>query len=51
MLLNSHAHFDHCGGLAELKANTGANLLIMQGDVETVESGGASDLAEAPKEE
>jgi metallo-beta-lactamase class B len=43
MLLNSHAHFDHCGGLAALKDVTGASLLVMQGDVEAVESGGASE--------
>jgi len=42
ILLNSHAHFDHCGGLKALKEKTGASLLVMQGDVEAVESGGAS---------
>jgi metallo-beta-lactamase class B len=42
ILLNSHAHFDHCGGLLALKESTGASLLVMQGDVEAVESGGVS---------
>ncbi|HET9157693.1 MAG TPA: MBL fold metallo-hydrolase, partial [Myxococcaceae bacterium] len=27
LLLNSHAHYDHCGGFAELKRRTGARLL------------------------
>jgi metallo-beta-lactamase class B len=40
LILNSHAHFDHCGGLKALKDATGAKLLVMEGDVEAVESGG-----------
>lgn len=40
ILLNSHAHFDHAGGLAELKKLTGAKLIIMAGDVEAIENGG-----------
>ncbi len=28
-LLNSHAHFDHAGGLAELKKRTGAKFVAM----------------------
>lgn len=39
ILLNSHAHFDHSGGLAELKAETGAKLYAMQGDVSALEAG------------
>lgn len=39
ILLNSHAHFDHSGGLAELKAATGAKLYAMQGDVSALEGG------------
>lgn len=31
-LLNSHAHYDHAGGLAELKRRTGAKLVAMAGD-------------------
>lgn len=40
ILLNSHAHFDHAGGLAELKRRSGATLMVMAGDVETIETGG-----------
>jgi len=39
ILLNSHAHFDHSGGLAELKRDTGATLAAMQGDVSALEGG------------
>lgn len=39
VLLNSHAHFDHSGGLADLKAATGAKLHAMEGDVSALEGG------------
>ena len=39
ILLNSHAHFDHSGGLAELKAITGARLFATEGDRSSLESG------------
>lgn len=39
ILLNSHAHFDHSGGLAQLKADTGAKLHAMEGDVSALEGG------------
>jgi metallo-beta-lactamase class B len=39
ILLNSHAHFDHSGGLADLKAVTGAKLHAMEGDVSALEGG------------
>lgn len=39
ILLNSHAHFDHSGGLADLKAATGAQLHAMEGDVSALEGG------------
>lgn len=39
ILLNSHAHFDHSGGLADLKAATGAKLHAMEGDVSALEGG------------
>ena len=38
-LLNSHAHYDHCGGLAELKKASGAQMVASQGDAETLRSG------------
>jgi metallo-beta-lactamase class B len=39
ILLNSHAHFDHSGGLAQLKNKTGAQLAAMEGDVSALEGG------------
>lgn len=38
-LLSSHAHFDHAGGLARLKADTGAKLVASEGDVYALEKG------------
>lgn len=38
-LLNSHAHFDHSGGLAELKRLTGAELVASAGDRPALDSG------------
>jgi metallo-beta-lactamase class B len=39
LILNSHAHFDHAGGLAKLKRDSGARLLISEGDKPIVERG------------
>ena len=39
ILLNSHAHDDHAGGLAEMKRLTGAQVLVMRGDDKIVASG------------
>ena len=39
ILLNSHAHFDHSGGLARLKADTGAKFHASTGDKPFLESG------------
>jgi metallo-beta-lactamase class B len=39
ILLNSHAHFDHSGGLAKLKADTGAKFIASTGDAPFLESG------------
>jgi metallo-beta-lactamase class B len=38
-LLNSHAHYDHCGGLAKLKQDSGALLLASAPDSETLNTG------------
>lgn len=38
-LLNTHAHFDHSGGLATLKQASGAKLLVSEGDVSALEGG------------
>jgi metallo-beta-lactamase class B len=39
ILLNSHAHFDHAGGLAQLKADSGAQLYASAGDAPILQSG------------
>lgn len=43
ILLSSHAHYDHAGGLAALEKATGAKLEIMAGDVPAFERGGVGD--------
>jgi metallo-beta-lactamase class B len=43
-LLNSHAHCDHAGGLAELKKVTGAKFLASEGDATLLRSGGHGDF-------
>jgi metallo-beta-lactamase class B len=43
-LLNSHAHFDHAGGLAELKKLTGATVAAMAPDAELLKKGGQGDF-------
>jgi metallo-beta-lactamase class B len=44
ILLNSHAHFDHAGGLAELKKLTGAKFLASEGDAQLLCDGGRGDF-------
>jgi len=39
IILNTHAHFDHSGGLARLKADTGARFYAAQADVYALERG------------
>jgi metallo-beta-lactamase class B len=39
ILLNTHAHFDHAGGLAAMKRDTGAMLEAMAQDVPALEQG------------
>jgi metallo-beta-lactamase class B len=48
VLLNSHAHFDHAGGLAALQKASGAALWISEGDADIVASGGATDPTTGP---
>ena len=38
-LLNSHAHYDHCGGLGALKKASGAVMVASAGDKTTLETG------------
>ena len=42
-LINSHAHYDHAGGLAELSRQTNAKLLISEADAGLLASGGKGD--------
>jgi metallo-beta-lactamase class B len=44
ILLISHAHWDHNAGSALIKELTGAKYMIMDADVEAVESGGKTDF-------
>jgi metallo-beta-lactamase class B len=43
VLLNSHGHFDHAGGLAALQKASGAELWVSEGDADIVAAGGAGD--------
>jgi metallo-beta-lactamase class B len=45
ILLSTHAHADHAGGLAQLKAASGARLYAGAADVELLERGGRGDFA------
>jgi len=44
ILLISHAHWDHDAGSALIKELTGAKYMVMDADVEAVESGGKTDF-------
>ncbi len=48
ILLNNHAHFDHAGGLAELKRLTGARLFASAGDKPDLERGSTEGRGELP---
>lgn len=48
VLLNSHAHFDHAGGLRELQEASGAELWISEGDADIIAAGGAGDRSFGP---
>lgn len=43
VLLSSHAHYDHTGGLAELKRLTGARLMASEADAALLANGGLND--------
>jgi metallo-beta-lactamase class B len=44
VLLNSHAHFDHAGGLGQLKRVTGAQLVAGKADSALLAAGGHGDF-------
>jgi metallo-beta-lactamase class B len=45
VLLNTQAHYDHAAGFAQLKKDTGAQLMIAEGDAEVIERGGMKDFS------
>jgi len=45
VLINTHAHVDHAGGLAELKRASGARMVASEGDAPLLEAGGKGDFA------
>lgn len=45
ILLATHAHFDHVGGMAEVKRLTGAKMMINAADAPVLADGGFSDYA------
>jgi metallo-beta-lactamase class B len=45
ILLTTQAHWDHCGALAQIKAKTGAKMMINEKDAQSLEDGGSSDYA------
>ncbi|HWT03930.1 MAG TPA: subclass B3 metallo-beta-lactamase [Pyrinomonadaceae bacterium] len=44
ILINSQAHYDHAGGLAQLKQETGARLAASEADAELLAAGGRGDF-------
>ena len=44
ILLISHVHFDHVGGAARVLHETHARFMVMLGDVDVVQTGGATDF-------
>ena len=43
-LLISHAHYDHVGGIADLRDATGAKVAVSAGDAEQAKNGGKGDF-------
>jgi metallo-beta-lactamase class B len=50
IILSSHAHIDHVGGHALMKKLTGASVFASAGDARVLETGGADDYIQWPKE-
>jgi metallo-beta-lactamase class B len=50
LLLSSHAHVDHAGGHAAMKARTGARIVASAADARLLETGGAEDFSPFPKD-
>ena len=45
ILLNTQAHFDHMGAMAEIKKRTGARLMIDEKEADVLATGGSTDYA------
>jgi metallo-beta-lactamase class B len=43
IIINTHAHADHAGGLAQLKSMTGAKLMVSEADAPLLARGGKND--------
>lgn len=48
VLLNTHAHSDHTGGLRALQEASGAELWVSEGDADVMTAGGRGDMALGP---
>lgn len=44
ILLTTQAHFDHVAGMAEVRRNTGAKMLVHESDAQVLKDGGKSDF-------
>ena len=44
ILLSSQAHYDHAAGAAEVLRETDAQYMVMDGDVDVIKTGGATDF-------
>ena len=44
ILLISHAHYDHCSGSSQILKETGAQYMVMDADVEDIQTGGMSNF-------
>ncbi len=45
ILLNTQAHYDHLGAMADIKKSTGAKLMLNEKDADVAKDGGMSDYA------
>jgi metallo-beta-lactamase class B len=45
ILLNTQAHYDHAAGFAQLKRDTGAQLMVSGPDADVIERGGVHDFS------
>jgi len=50
ILLNTQAHYDHVAAMAAIKKQTGAKMMIHEGDAQVLADGGKSDFALKGKE-